>query len=54
MPVHKGHDSNGSYYQWGHHGKKYYFSSTHGAASARRRAGLQGQAAYSNGYRGKK
>lgn len=26
MPVHNGRDKNGSYYQWGSRGKKYYYT----------------------------
>lgn len=27
MPIHKGHDTTGYYYQYGQKGKKYYFNS---------------------------
>ena len=46
MPVHKGRDSRGAYYQWGQSGKKYR------GRGARTRAERQGRAAYANGYRG--
>lgn len=45
MPVHKGKDSKGTYYQWGSHGKKYRGK---GAAA---KAARQGRAAYAHGYR---
>lgn len=35
MPVHAGLDRTGPYYQWGQHGKKYYFQLGH-LADARR------------------
>ncbi len=28
MPIHKRKDSKGNYYQYGNHGKKYYFGSS--------------------------
>lgn len=46
MPIYKGKDSKGSYYQWGQHGKKYR------GRGARSKAARQGRAAYANGYRG--
>ena len=45
MPVHKGKDSRGTYYQWGSHGKKYR------GKGARSKAARQGMAAYAHGYR---
>lgn len=36
MPVQRGHDSKGSYYRWGQHGAKYYY--TAGNASSRTKA----------------
>lgn len=47
MPVHKGRDSKGTYYQWGRHGKKYR------GKGAAEKATRQGRAAYAHGYRGK-
>lgn len=55
MPVHEGTDSAGKYFQWGHHGHRYYYSS-HNAKSreeAKQKATAQGRAAYAHGYRGK-
>lgn len=52
MPTHKGHDSNGSYYQWGDSGKKYYYKNSDGASRAKSKADAQGRAAYANGYKG--
>lgn len=55
MPVHQGKDSNGTYYQWGSSGKKYYYSadSSESKSRAKNKAENQGQAAYANGYKGK-
>lgn len=47
MPVHKGRDSKGIYYQWGNHGKKYR------GKDAKEKAARQGRAAHAHGYRGK-
>lgn len=54
MPVHPGTDSKGSYYQWGGHGKKYYYKKGNKAskAKAKKRAGKQGAAAHASGYKG--
>ncbi|MDD4987130.1 MAG: hypothetical protein PHQ43_15440 [Dehalococcoidales bacterium] len=46
MPVRKGRDSRGVYYQWGKSGKKYR------GKGAKSRASKQGRAAYASGYRG--
>ena len=46
MPVHKGKDSKGTYYQWGKRGKKYR------GKGAEKKAARQGRAAYAHGYRG--
>ena len=53
MPVHRGRDSQGSYYQWGSRGAKYYYEpgNVQCRANAYRRALRQGQAAYAHGYR---
>lgn len=55
MPVHRGRNSQGSYYQWGNHGKKYYYVSGNMASrdKAYKQAQAQGRAAYAHGYRGK-
>ncbi|MBI3331813.1 hypothetical protein HYZ99_02525 [Candidatus Peregrinibacteria bacterium] len=45
MPVHKGRDSKGEYYQWGKHGKKYR------GRGAKGKAARQGRAAFAHGYR---
>lgn len=54
MPIHRGVDSRGSFFAWGNHGHKYYY--TRGdpvsRARSRRAAGRQAAAAYANGYRG--
>lgn len=52
MPIHTGLDSRGHYYQWGHHGKKYYYQASN-AKQAYQLAERQARAAYYNGYRGK-
>lgn len=54
MPVHRGIDSNGPYYQWGNHGKKYYYipNNVLSRNKAFIAAQAQGRAAYANGYRG--
>lgn len=56
MPVHRGKDSQGCYYQWGNHGKKYYYTPCDGPErnKAKEKAALQGRAAYARGYKGKK
>lgn len=53
MPVHSGKDSIGMYYQWGNHGKKYYYKNRNKVSKdlAKRKATLQGIAAHANGYR---
>lgn len=55
MPVHRGSDSKGSYYQWGNSGKKYYYTTNNVQSRnrAKEKAELQGKAAYANGYRGR-
>lgn len=54
MPVHRGKDSKGAYYQWGDSGKKYRYET--GDKSSRKRARSkaekQGQAARASGYKG--
>lgn len=46
MPVQQGKDSNGSYFQWGEHGKKYYYDpkSDRSKEIARKKAAKQGRA----------
>ena len=55
MPVHRGKDSKGCFYQWGEHGKKYYYKAGDKSErdEAKQKAGKQGRAAYASGYRGK-
>lgn len=54
MPVSRGKDSKGPYYQWGDSGKKYYYESGDKSSRdrAKERARKQGQAAHARGYRG--
>jgi len=53
MPVHRGQDSKGPYYQWGNHGKKYYYILNNRTSRERskQKANLQGRAAYAHGYK---
>jgi hypothetical protein len=53
MPVKRGRDSKGPYYQWGSQ-KKYHYKPGDEAARkrAKRKAEKQGQAARASGYRG--
>ena len=45
MPVHKGRDSKGTYFKWGHHGAKYYYGKGHMSKSeAAHKAYAQGAA----------
>ena len=43
MPVHRGKDSHGNYYQWGN-AKKYYYDSENERKIAKHRAIIQGYA----------
>lgn len=43
MPVHRGKDKNGTYYQWGDN-KKYYFNNERDRKIAKYRAHIQGYA----------
>ncbi len=54
MPVRRGSDSRGPYYQWGDHGKKYHYTSgdAESREKAKKAAGRQGAAAHAHGYRG--
>lgn len=50
--VHKGHDAKGAYFQWGHHGAKYYYGKGHGSkGSAAHKAYAQGAAIEHSGWR---
>ncbi len=53
MPVRRGRDSNGCYYQWGNQ-KKYYYECGNEQARkrAKHKAAKQGRAVYSQGYKG--
>jgi hypothetical protein len=54
MPVHQGKDSMGTFFQWGDHGKKYYYSGSN-KKLARSKAAKQGAAIkISENRRGKK
>lgn len=55
MPVHRGIDSKGVYYQWGKSGKKYYYTAGDAKSRerAKKRAHEQARAIYASGYRGK-
>ena len=55
MPVHQGKDAQGCFYQWGDHGKKYYYtpSDIKSREAAKQSAGRQGRAAFANGWKGK-
>jgi len=54
MPVQRGRDSKGPYYQWGDSGKKYHYTAGNKEARLRalRRAKRQGRAARASGYNG--
>jgi hypothetical protein len=54
MPVHRGKDSKGPFYQWGGEGKKYHYTSGSKSSrdAAKKKAEKQGQAARASGYRG--
>jgi hypothetical protein len=54
MPVHRGKDGQGPYYQWGGSGKKYRYESGNKSSrdSAKAKARRQGQAAHASGYSG--
>ncbi len=44
MPVHRGHDKQGPFYQWGHQKKYYYVVGTKSRLIARKKAMRQGAA----------
>ncbi len=54
MPVDRGSDANGPFYQWGGHGKKYRYTAgdVRSRTRAKHAATRQGQAARAGGYRG--
>lgn len=54
MPVHRGKDGDGPYYQWGNSGKKYRYKSgdKQSRQEAKDKASKQGQAAHAAGYEG--
>ena len=54
MPIHRGKDIGGYYFQWGEHGKKYYYRTTdrYDRLSAYKKAVKQMRAIYKSGYRG--
>lgn len=47
MPVHSGIERGKHYYQWGQHGKKYYYSTFRGQYIAYTKAMIQGRAIHS-------
>lgn len=53
MPVHTGSDTKGKFYQWGSHGKKYYYTTERSKQIAFKKAQRQGIAIYASGYRDK-
>jgi hypothetical protein len=54
MPVTRSKDKKGSYYVWGQHGKRYYYTAGDSASRtlAKSKAERQGRAAHANGYEG--
>lgn len=54
MPVHRGRDGEGPYYQWGDSGKRYRYEpgDKESRDKARERAEKQGRAVRASGYRG--
>jgi hypothetical protein len=54
MPVHRGQDSKGPYYQWGDSGKKYHYQAGDKTSreNAKKKAERQGRAARASGYKG--
>ena len=55
MPVHKGKDEKGYYYQWGEHGKRYYYDTKDNESreKARQKSLRQARAIFAHSYRGK-
>ena len=54
MPVQRGKDRDGPYYQWGDSGKRYHYTAgdKESRDKARAKADKQGRAARASGYRG--
>lgn len=54
MPVQRGKDGDGPYYQWGGSGKKYHYESGNKSSreKAKAKAERQGRAARASGYSG--
>ena len=54
MPIHRGSDSQGAYYQWGGHGHKYHFKANNASSrsNAHHKAEAQAAAAHAHGYNG--
>ena len=52
MPIHRGHDSIGYYYQWGNIGKRYYYipGNVRSENTARNKSNKQARAIYASGY----
>lgn len=48
MPVHRGVDKIGNYFQWGNVGKKYYYYNETTCKNAKKRATKQGRAITAN------
>lgn len=51
MPVHKGEDEKGTFYQWGKSGKKYYYTDELSEKEAIEKANKQARAIYASGYK---
>ena len=53
MPIQNKKDKYGPYYQWGNHGKRYYYKTNNKTSrlNALRKCELQMRAIYFNGYR---
>ena len=53
MPVHRGNDSKGPYYQWGDSGKKYHYTANDKSSRGRahNKAVKQGQAVRASGWK---
>jgi len=52
MPVHRGHNAIGYYYQWGNTGKRYYYTpgNVRSENDARNKSNQQARAIYAHGY----
>lgn len=52
MPIHRGHDAIGYYYQWGNIGKRYYYipGNVKSENTARNKSNKQARAIYASGY----